>query len=449
MLKSYPLEPPPLLPPLDSAWDDQGRTLGSGRRGGWEGASAWFWDLPRLDRLAVLGPLELTDRRLVALEEPLFVWEVKGTGTLRLSCDVVFRALGLRYERAEDGSRLWLGAVDSTQELLVACYGGSVEVREEGERIRLEAVGQDRVRLAVVAAWDEADRERAVRALARKGVAGVAAQYVRHLGMIDALGASVTTPDPEVGARLDHLKRDLDGTLREFPDGHRGLLEPLGHGLPIIALGLREPVRDTLRGPLTDPDVLRLFAAYARWAGADEFVERHWPRVTAAMRDARRSPEPLDPIDAHFDAADELIPVAEALGDHETGTMLEEMIAGIEDLPRPVRPWQEPEEYIEMWGITPGALEGMVTLAPALPAGWPEMTFERLRIGATSLDARVKRRPGGIAVKLRITRGPSIVVVLVPRLDFIPTGILLEGEQLSGPSVRFTVDGEVEAVWTR
>ena len=93
--------------------------------------------------------------------------------------------------------------------------------------------------------------------------------------------------------------------------------------------------------------------------------------------------------------------------------------------------------------------EGTVTLAPQLPDAWPEMTLERLRIGSTSLDVRVRRRPGGLAVKCRVTRGPPIVVQLAPEIPFQPTGILLDGEQLAGPTVRFTVESEAEAVWIR
>ena len=447
MLKRYTLEPPPLLPPLDDGWEDGGRALAAGRRTIREEKEVHFFDLPTLDDLSVLGSPALSDRRLVALEEPLFVWEVTAEGDLLLSCEVEFRSRAVRYERADDGTRLWLGSEDGKEELLVSCYGGKVEAREEKGVIRLRATGRDRVRLAVVAAWDEADRERTLRALARKGVAGVAAQYVRHLGMIEALGARITTPEPGSVERVERLKAEFDAVLIETADGHRRLLEPLEDGSALLALGLREPVRDTLRAPYTDPELLRLFAAYARWAGVDDFVQRHWPRVTEAMRAATASSEPLDELDHHRDAADDLTAVAEALGDHAIAPLLERLVEGAEGLLRPPHSWEFPEKEIERWGIIPGALEGMVTLAPQLPAEWPEMTLERLRIGDTSLDVRIKRRPTGIAVKLRVTRGPPIVVELAPRLDFAATGILVNGEQLAGPTVRMTVDAEVEATW--
>jgi hypothetical protein len=447
VLKPYTLEPPPPLPPLDDGWEDGARELAGGRRAYHDEDEVGFWELPSLRHLAVLGSLALTDRRLVALEEPLFIWEVTSEGDLMLSCEVDFDAEVIRYARTDDGTRLWLGSEDGKEELLVSCYGGTVEARQEKGGIRLRASGRDRVRLAVVAAWSEVDRDHTLRALARKGVSGVAAQFVRHLGMIEALGARITTPVPGSVERVEELKVSFDAVLHEERDGHRTLLEPLEDGCALLALGLREPVRDTLRGPFTDPELLRLLAAYAKWAGPDDFLLRHWPRATAALRDAVAVHSPLDELDHHRDAADELTAVAEALGDHTIGPLLEQLVEGVDGLPRPRQAWKFPEKVIEPWGIVPGALEGMVTLAPALPEGWPEMTFERLRIGTTSMDVRVKRRPTGVAVKVRVTRGPPIVVVLAPRLDFVPTGVLLQGEQLAGPTVQFTAEGEVEAVW--
>ena len=455
MLTPYPLEPPPPLPPLDDPWEAPAFALQSGRRGGWDGDRVWFAEGPDLEGLAVLGPLELRDRRVVALEEPLFVWEVAAQGDLQLTCSVAFEADRVHYERAADGSRLWLGGELPPDELLVSCYGGVLEVTEEGGKIRLRARGRDRVRLVMVAAWDEADRDRTLRALQRKGVGGVVAQYVRHAEMIEALGAKLTTPDPEVNRRFAHDKLDLDCTLSERRAGHRSLLEPLYYGLPLLTLGLREAVRDTLRGPLDEPEVRRLFAAYVAWAGADEFVRRHWRRLEEAMRNADVTHAPFgDPDEApfesgradHEDAAAELIAVAEALGDHAAVAMFEGVIAGVDDLPR-ARPWHDFDTPLDRWQITPCGLDGTVTLAPELPHEWPEMTVEGLRIGATSLDVRVRRRPGGIAVKCRVTRGPPIVVQLAPRLAFRPTGILLDGEPFSGPAVRFTVQEEGEAVW--
>ncbi|MBW8771872.1 MAG: hypothetical protein JF590_01040, partial [Gemmatimonadetes bacterium] len=374
--------------------------------------------------------------RLVALEEPLFVWEVDGAGPVQLMADLRFRAERVHYERAEDGSRVWLGAESPADELLVTCYGGTLEVRDAGDRLRLHASGSGRVRLVIVASWSEEDRDRTLRGLARKGIAGVVAQQVRHGQMLAALGVKVTTPDRDEDQQVERDKREFESTLHERRAGGRILEMPHRHGSILLALGLREPVRDTLRAPLTDPERRRLFAAYAAWAGADDFVRRHWARALQAVREAD-------------EGAEDLREVAEALGDHSAVELLNG-ISGTDGrgdrAPYPAVD-QGAASALGRWHIIPAALEGMVSLAPELPAGWPDMTLERLRVGETSLDLRVKRRPTGIAVKLRVTRGPPLVVALAPRLDFTPTGILLDGELLAGPTVRFTAEGEVEAVW--
>lgn len=449
MLTPYPLEPPPALPPLDDDWEAPGELLQVGRRALWDEDRVYFFEAVELDRLDLLGPLQVRDRRIVALEEPLFIWDVEAQGPFQLRAEVRFATRRVRYERSREGDRLWLGVEGGKEELLISCYGGKLKVREEGGALRLTATGQGRLRLAFVAAWHEADRDKTLRSLSRKGVSGVVAQFLRHREMVQALGARITTPEPDSVARCELEKLDFESTLREWADGRRALLEPREYGSALLALGLREPVRDTLRGPCADPPVLRLFGAYARWAGVDDFVQRHWPRVAAALRAVVLRSRLLPEYDELRDAADELAAVAEAVGDHEMVEVCGQLIAGVEDFPQSVRAWEFPERFVERWGIFPGALEGMVTLAPELPAEWPEMTFERLRVGSTSLDVRVKRRPTGIAVKVRVTRGPPIVVLLAPRLDFVPTGILMDGAQLPGPTVRFTAEGEVEAVWTR
>jgi hypothetical protein len=75
------------------------------------------------------------------------------------------------------------------------------------------------------------------------------------------------------------------------------------------------------------------------------------------------------------------------------------------------------------------------------------MTLVRLRVGGTTFDAKVARRPGGVSVKLRVTHGPALLVRLDPVLPFVPTGVLVGAEQLPGPMVRFELDAEAEATW--
>jgi hypothetical protein len=451
VLIPYPLEPPPALPPLDDPWDSAEADLDSGRRGRYYPGTVLFHEGPTLDALDLLGPLEVRDRRIMALEEPLFVWDVEATGPLRMTAAVRFAEARIRYERAVDGASLWLGAETGTDELIVRCYGGTVEAVEEGDVIRLTALGQDRMRLVVVAAWGEEDRSRTLRSLARKGIPGVVAQQVRHNEMLAQLGVKVTTPDPDIGLQLEFDKLEFESRLQEHRTGHRMLVEePYGLGYMLLSLGLREPVRDTLRAPFDDPDRRRLFAAYAAWAGADDFVHRHWRRLVEGVRAAEQGYRTLqlgERYSVHQEGAFDLVAVAEALADREAVELFEEVCRELEYEPMPGT--DEVETALDFWGIEPLALEGAVHLRPALPELWPEMTLERLRIGDSSLDVRVRRRPSGVAVKVRVTRGPPVVVHLAPKLGYSATGVLVGAEQLAGGPVSLTVEDEVEALWTR
>ena len=139
-----------------------------------------------------------------------------------------------------------------------------------------------------------------------------------------------------------------------------------------------------------------------------------------------------------------LLPIGEALGDGPSVASLEGIIAAASTA---VIPSTDTDPFEGLWGVIPNALERAVRLSPQLPDGWPEMTLERLRIGDTRLDLRVRRRPAGIAVKARRTYGPAIALHLAPRLPFTSVGVLIGDQQLPGPDVRFTLEEESEGVW--
>ena len=69
-----------------------------------------------------------------------------------------------------------------------------------------------------------------------------------------------------------------------------------------------------------------------------------------------------------------------------------------------------------MLGARPDALRQQLTLAPHLPAAWAECEWRGLRVGATSLDARVRRREERVELLLRRTAGPRLAVTVSPAL---------------------------------
>ena len=361
------------------------------------------------------------------------MWEGAGSG-VDVAAELFFAAPDLRVERSEDGARLWIAAPGTRAELLVGAVGGTLAVEERAGRPHLVGRGAGVLRLVVIGADDEADRDRTLRALARKGIAGLQAQRLRHASQLDALALRLSSPDAARGAALRAAAHAADAELHQLPRGHLGFERPVETGSLLLALGLREPVREALRAPLTDPSVIELFARYAEWAGADEFVVKHWPRAEAGAR------EVTGEVGARLAAL--LLPVAEGLGLGIAAAALALRAGTCEaatvELPRSIQ---------ELFAIAPEGIDGTVALAPALPRGWPEMTLERLRIGASTLDIKVRRRPAGLAIKCRLGHGPAVVVRLAPRLDFVPSGILIGDEQLPGPALALTVDGEVEGVW--
>jgi hypothetical protein len=437
VLTPYPLEPPPALPDLDGPW--AGPDAREGRRVaiGEATREVAFADGVTLVGCSASGGS--AERRTVALEEPLFLWEMTGGEALTCRFGVEWPRRPMHLERAADGGRLWVALEGDPLELLVACWGGTLTAAEDDGRLRIAATGRARLRVAVLVARDEADRERTFRQLARKGVPGLAAQRAQHDRQREALGLLLEQPDAAQAAACRDAVAAADRGLREGRDGARRLRAPLDEGETLLAGGIREPVRDHLRAPFDRPEDLLLLARYAAWAGDDDFLRRQWPRVDRALRSD--APDP-----AWATAAAALRPVAEALGDPAERL---EVLARSARAPRLPDGSALVQALRDPWGVEPVALDNAVTLAPRLPGGWREMALRRLRIARTTLDVRVRRRPAGLAVQLVVTHGPRLLVRLAPRLDFAPSGVLVAGESLAGGEVRFEVEGEVGVEFVR
>ncbi len=434
MLRPYPLESPPPLPPFDGEWKE-GVVASSGRRARPEGEG---WGFPGSGAVSSLVATGGVERRFVALEEPCLFWEVSGAGELTLSCLLDLGVTDLRYERGAEGDRIWIGSESSSREFLVGCLGGVLSLEGDGAVTRLVARGRDRVRMLIVGCTGEPDRDQVTRILARKGLRGLQEQQERHAAQVAALSVHLLTPPGAEDRQVAEGIRALDAALVD-QGGRREASDLLATGAGLLAVGLREPVRDLLRAPFQTAAHLRLYGAYATWAGDDEFLRKRWPEAARALRQLHD-----DPVVAALAA--ELLPIAESVGDLSAIGMLDGLVArGAPALPPIAAPVAELLQ--RRWGVAPNALEGMVRLAPVLPAEWDRMTLERLRVGPTTLDVRIKRRPGGVACHCRVTHGPSLLVHLAPVLPFVAAGVLVGDEQFPGPELRFELEQEMDAVW--
>ena len=98
-----------------------------------------------------------------------------------------------------------------------------------------------------------------------------------------------------------------------------------------------------------------------------------------------------------------------------------------------------------LWGVTPDALSAAVRVAPSLPPEWNEMALRGIRVGATTLSLRLRRRPGKVVLRVERTHGPRLRVI-VTRPPGAPAGpLLLNDEPLGGGRAVFEA-GEQDEV---
>jgi hypothetical protein len=75
------------------------------------------------------------------------------------------------------------------------------------------------------------------------------------------------------------------------------------------------------------------------------------------------------------------------------------------------------------------------------------MALRRLRVGASTIDLRVRRRPGRIVLGAERVHGPPIHLVAQVRSPARIESVALDDEPLGGGRARFLVTGEHELVF--
>jgi glycogen debranching enzyme len=97
-----------------------------------------------------------------------------------------------------------------------------------------------------------------------------------------------------------------------------------------------------------------------------------------------------------------------------------------------------------LWGVVPDALNHTVQVSPYLPNGWNEMALRRLRVGPTTLDLRLRRRPGRIRLRIERVHGPRIRFAATVRSQAPVDHMTLDDEPLGGSRAVFEASGEHE-----
>ena len=97
-----------------------------------------------------------------------------------------------------------------------------------------------------------------------------------------------------------------------------------------------------------------------------------------------------------------------------------------------------------LWGVVPDALNHTVQVSPYLPHGWNEMALRRLRVGPTSLDLRLSRRPGRMRLRIERVHGPRIRFAATVRSATPVEHVTLDDEPLGGGRAVFEASGAHE-----
>jgi len=417
-------------------------------------------------RVSSGGDGTLTERWLSALELPVAVWEVEASATdttvaLDWTTDLLPAAplppgaLGdLSYNLTEGGHRVWLGARAAGMQVALALEGGRVAVVESaaGPGLRFTAEGRGRLRLALIAATGDADLDRTLELLRRKPLVQLRSQRAQHARLLsDYASAFDAAPDVSLGPRIEGAKRALDARLVEVPGLGRGMAARGGPGMllgvrdaavaaaALLGVGSRDAARDLLRlllatvdeagrpagriapGGLTaagGPDdalaVLALADRWLRWTGDAAHLESRAAQL-ARLRDfaGEEDGARADPLRPEPDDGD--------------AVLLRDLVG-------------------ERWGLDPDARTGEVRLRPRFPAGWTAMRLQRLRVGATVLDVRLRRRFDRVSAVVHRVSGPRVTISLsldAPK----PARLTIDDVELAGDRAAFEAEGEHEVLF--
>ncbi|HSE27576.1 MAG TPA: GH116 family glycosyl hydrolase [Gemmatimonadales bacterium] len=290
-----------------------------------------------IDREGRVGGATVRERWHVPVELPALIWEVEGAAGQSLAFTVDLRRAwpappgaggDLRFAVRPDGGAVWV-CDGAGARALVAIEGGRLAVRAgHGPAVEVIARPGDAARIVAVAGVDEPDLARGLAGLARRGLAGLAAQRQQHAEQLRRHGTALRCPDDRLTTALEWAKVRMDAHLAGTPGVGRSILAGYAapdparpgrtwyHGpdacwtaLGMLATGERDGPRDLLKFLAQSQDAtgrvphrvstsgfadfdaadatplfLYLAGRYAAWTGDVEFLRRWWPSLLRAYR---------------------------------------------------------------------------------------------------------------------------------------------------------------------
>lgn len=113
----------------------------------------------------------------------------------------------------------------------------------------------------------------------------------------------------------------------------------------------------------------------------------------------------------------------------------------------PVTPLPLAPELMARWGIGHDGVSGALRLAPRIEPGESRAACPAFRAGRTVVGLELRRRPGGVTLRIAVRFGPSLRVEVEVPGGGPGTEVLVDGVLLVGPLVAFEARAEHEVAW--
>lgn len=374
-------------------------------------------------RVLEAGAVQLTERITTALDHPLIFWSIVADAPVPIRLAWVTDLPGDEHSSArlapvigEEGGpadgHIRVGREDSEPRFQVlpvagvAAITGRVTDAAGNDALAFEVRSDRLLRVVLAAGADTTELERVLDALRRRKLRAFRQDRILHARRIEDRLVSLVSPDPDLDRAFGWAKVHLEAMLEARPHmGRQVAGDAISVARATLAIGDRDIARDALRPlRLGEPGadrtpLLHLADWYARWTGEPA------PGPAAGRGGS-------EDADAAFELA----------GSREDPAAL--VLGVVEGL----------------WGIRPDAPQCAARIRPVLPPGWTEMALRRLRVGPTTLDLRVRRRPGRTVVTVRRTGGPPIRVTVGLRGRTGAGPVTIDQMEVGGPEVSFTPD---------
>lgn len=374
-------------------------------------------------RVLQTGEVQLTERITTALDHPLVFWSIVADAPVPIRLAWVTDLSDgdsagaplipiIAEDRPEWDSHIRVGREEMAPRFQVQPVTGIAGITDRaGESLGFEVRSDRILRVVIAGGADDAELDRAVDALGRRKLRAFRQDRILHARRIEDRLVSLVSPDPILDRAFGWAKVRLDGMLEARPHLGRSVAkDPVRVARATLAMGDRDLARDVIRS-------LRL-------AGEEE--RRELPLL----------------VDDYIRWTGEMLPDTVTPGSAPRAGAPFELTAWPED------PAALVLGVIEgLWGIRPDAIRGELQLLPSLPAGWTEMTLRRLRVGATTLDLRLRRRPERTVLMVRRSAGPPLQLKIGLRERTGHGPVTLDEVELGRSEISFTTEESHEVAF--